>query len=289
MNGVIVAGGLGTRLYPATKFVNKHLLSVYDKPMIYYPLTTLILAGVKKICLVTNDQDLSSFRNLLGNGNQFGVEIQFEVQNKPAGIVDAFEKGINRFESSEGSFLILGDNIFFGNGLGRALSSISDFSKAKIWLKSVRNPSDFGVAVLSEDGLLNQLVEKPSSYISDLAVIGMYYFPSDVKRFIDEVTPSLRGELEITSLLQIYREELRIDWEVLPRANFWADAGNTDELFRVSNYVSLFQNQHEMLIGSPEEAALRIDNISIDEFTTLVEAMPNSLYKQYLQRIYMKH
>lgn len=254
MHGLILAGGQGTRLAPISSGVNKHLLPVFDKPMIYYPITTLMLAGVKQITLVCNPNDVENFSKLLGNGHEFGVSLDYRVQAVSDGIVGAL-KAAKTNNDGESLAVILGDNFFFGSGVGQSLSEAFNMQGALCIVKTVSNPSAFGVCLL-EDGLVVDIEEKPHSPKSNLAVAGLYFLDGSWSRRLDEVVPSARGELEITDLLAQFASEKALRARVVSRGTVWFDLGTVSDLFAASKFVEVIQRTSSTLVGSPHEASV---------------------------------
>jgi glucose-1-phosphate thymidylyltransferase len=282
MNGILLAGGLGTRLSPITQVINKHLIPVYDKPMIYYPLTTLILAGAREITLVSTAAGVPNFEKLLGDGSQWGIHIRYKVQEKAEGIAHGIEIALDGISATKGTLVILGDNIFFGPGLGRNISEVINSNKCQIWTQKVSRPEDFGVIELDELGKPMSIVEKPKEFMGNNAITGLYFFPSDLQKKIFNKEISERGEYEVTSLLSTYMSEARLTVNQLSRGVYWLDAGTVENLSQVSEFVKVVQTRQGQLIGSPDEAALRIGNISYAKFQANVNRMPESSYKEIL-------
>ena len=250
MKGVILAGGSGTRLYPLTKATSKQLLPVYDKPMIYYPLTTLILAGVNEVLIITRPEDLPSFKNLLGDGSDFGIVISFAVQEKPAGLAQA-PLIAERFLDGEGFCLILGDNFLYGSGLGRKLRDLDSLEGAKVFAYKVNNPGQYGVIELDSSGEPISIDEKPSTPRSDLAIPGLYFFDKNIVEICRRLKPSPRGELEITDALREYMYRGKLSVDVLPLGTAWLDMGSFDSLLEAGEFVHIVQSRQGILIGDP--------------------------------------
>lgn len=285
MRGILLAGGMGTRLQPMTLSTNKHLLPVYDKPMIYYPLSTLMLAGIKDITIITTTEGTQQFKKILGNGNQWGINLTYAAQDAPNGIADGINIALQGFSTRESVLVILGDNIFYGQGLGRnILNSIID-DKCVVWTQTVNNPEDFGIATLKNDGTIKSIVEKPKDNLGNLAVTGLYYFPSDIIDVVKLIKKSDRGEYEVTYLLNNYLERNLIEQENLSRGVYWQDAGNVESLMEASQFVRVIQMRQGLLIGSPEEVALRMGFITDSIFEIIVKGMKDSEYKQQLTRL----
>jgi len=285
MNGIILAGGRGTRLGPSTSSTNKHLLPIYDKPMIYYPLTTLILAGAKNIQILSTSEAIPAFRKLLGDGSQWGVRIGYSVQDEPSGIAEALSIVLADIILEQSALVILGDNIFYGQGLGRQISEVSDFSTCHIWTQKVRNPESFGVAEYSKDGNLLAIREKPVEYIGDSAVTGLYIFPKNIYSHVDGLVKSGRNEFEITQVLNKYIDLGQMSTHMLSRGVYWTDAGTIENLSEATSFVRAVQLRQGVLIGSPDEAAYQVGNVTKEGLMSLIEAMPESDYKLSLQRI----
>jgi glucose-1-phosphate thymidylyltransferase len=284
MIGVILAGGTGSRLYPNTAAANKHLLPIYDKPMIYFPLSTLIMAGIKDVVIVTNAESISSFKNLLGDANHLGIKLSYAEQPKSDGIVGALISAANTVKDSD-ALVILGDNVFFGGGFGATLERLSDNKSAKIWVKQVGNARDYGILSLDPKGRPVAVEEKPKSPKSNLAITGLYYFPEAFVSKLSEVSASARGEYEVTSLIEGYLREDLLEVKYLRRGTAWFDAGTSDRLFMTSDFVRIIQERTGQIVGSPEEITFRQGNISIDELKLLINRMPNSTYKMSLNEM----
>ncbi len=253
MKGIILAGGSGTRLNPLTTVTSKQLLPVYDKPMIYYPLTTLILAGIEEVLLITRPEDQASFKSLLGDGSKFDIHIQYAIQEKPAGLAQAPLIAEN-FLDGDGFCLILGDNFLYGPGLGRNLSNFNKADGATIFAYSVPNPSEFGVVTLDENSKPTSIVEKPENPNSNLAIPGLYFFDSRAVDICKSLAPSTRGELEITDLIRWYLENDQLSVNVLPIGTAWLDMGSFDSLLAAGEFVRLIQNFQQIPIGDPISA-----------------------------------
>jgi glucose-1-phosphate thymidylyltransferase len=276
---------MGTRLNPTTQAINKHLIPIYDKPMIYYPLTTLMLAGVREVCLVSTATGVSQFRELLGDGSQWGINLRFAIQSTPDGIADGIAVALSEYEKVEPVLTILGDNIFYGQGLGRHIADLSKGSKCMIWTQEVSNPEGFGIVTHKIDGTLESIVEKPRDKRGNLAITGLYFFPSNINELVGKTAKSLRGEHEITEILNSYLAMGAINSEVLSRGVYWLDAGTVENLIEASQFVRLVQNRQGQLIGSPDEAALRMNFITRQVFQEQVLTMNDSAYKEHLLSI----
>jgi glucose-1-phosphate thymidylyltransferase len=283
MRGVILAGGFGSRLYPTTKSVNKHLIPVYDKPMIYYPLTTLILAGAKNICIVSTSQGVEGIKDLLGDGTELGIEINYKIQEQPRGITDGINVALSSFVDYEPILVILGDNIFYGPGLGRAISEAVNPSKTTIWTQGVSNPEEFGIIAIDSQGQVTSIQEKPIDSESNLAITGLYYLSDDLPELIKNIAPSARGEIEITSLLEKFHYKNDLNVKLLGRGIYWTDAGTVENLSNASQFIKLVQTRQGNLIGSPHEAAYQTGLISKAKLISVIEDMPVSDYKNSLE------
>jgi glucose-1-phosphate thymidylyltransferase len=253
MKGIILAGGSGTRLNPLTTVTSKQLLPVYDKPMIYYPLTTLILAGIEDVLVITRPDDQASFRGLLGDGSKFDINIQYAIQENPAGLAQA-PLIAEEFLAGEGFCLILGDNFLYGPGLGRNLRNLNKTNGATVFAYSVPNPSEFGVVTLDDSGKPISITEKPKESESNLAIPGLYFFDADAVEFCKEIKPSSRGELEITDLIRRYLDADTLSVNVLPIGTAWLDMGSFDSLLAAGEFVKLIQNFQQIPIGDPASA-----------------------------------
>jgi glucose-1-phosphate thymidylyltransferase len=283
IQGLIAAGGHGSRLHPLTRSVNKHLLGVYDKPMIYYPLAMQILAGLRSITVVSSSREISRLSELLGDGSRFGISISYAKQDEQNGIVGAILAGLAVSQESK-TFITLGDNFFFGSGLVKVLSQ-HPTQGASIFTARVENPYQFGILEKTADGKISRIVEKPENTNSNLAITGNYIFDETLRERSLDLLPSARGELEITDLLNSYRlDGLLFDFD-LPRGVAWMDMGTPDDLAATSRLVETIQDRQGMLIGSPEEAAFRQDLITKAEFEELLCSMPESTYRSNLQRV----
>jgi glucose-1-phosphate thymidylyltransferase len=257
MKGIILAGGSGTRLWPLTAATNKSLLPVFDKPMIYYPLTNLMLYGIREVLIITNETQVPLFENLLGNGNQWGIEISYAIQDKPSGIAQAISIGQD-FIGSENFALILGDNLIYGPGIGRNLISQLSFPGATMTIYEVANPSEYGVAYLNQKDEVTQIIEKPLDGKSNWAIPGLYFLDCDSIELVKDLKPSPRGELEITELLRTYLHSSKLKTIKLPRGTAWLDLGNPRSLLDASEFIKSLQTRQGLLIGSPEETAWRM-------------------------------
>ncbi len=288
MKGIILAGGSGTRLYPLTKVTSKQLLPVYDKPMIYYPLSTLMLAGIQDILIISTPTDLPNFERLLGDGSQFGIHLSYKVQETPNGLAQAFVLG-EEFIGDDSVCLILGDNIFYGNGFGsmlrNAVNNTESRNHATVFGKYVSDPERFGVAEFEENGKVISLEEKPKEPKSNYAVVGLYFYDNRVVEYAKSLKPSARGEYEITDLNRIYLENGELDCQVFGRGFAWLDTGTVDSLAKASDYVKLVVEVQGIRISVPEEIAYY--NKWIDEKTLLeaAETYGKSPYGEHLRTI----
>ncbi|WP_110239730.1 glucose-1-phosphate thymidylyltransferase RfbA [Nocardioides gilvus] len=281
MRGIILAGGTGSRLHPITLGVSKQLLPVYDKPMIHYPLSTLMLAGVREVLVITTPHEAESFRRLLGDGSRFGIEITYATQPSPDGLAQAFTIGADHI-GGESVALVLGDNIFYGSGLGTQLRRFADVDGASIFGYQVADPRAYGVVEFDADGRALSLQEKPARPRSSYAVPGLYFYGNDVVAYARELTPSARGELEITDLNQRYLDEGRLHVEVLPRGTAWLDTGTFDSLNDASNFVRTVEGRQGLKIGAPEEVAWRMGFIDDAGLAERAEPLRKSGYGEYL-------
>jgi glucose-1-phosphate thymidylyltransferase len=284
MKGIILAGGTGTRLWPISEGVSKQLLHVHDKPMIYYPLSTLMLAGIREIAIITTEQDQPSFKRLLGDGSTLGINIEYFIQHAPNGIAEAFILCEN-FIGSSPVALILGDNIFHGQGVGRNLRNFSDPRGAHIFAYQVNNPQDFGVVVLNEDLSPMDIVEKPNNNPSNLAVPGLYFYNSEVSKMAKSVKRSKRGELEITSLNLMYLENKSLEVSVLSRGTAWFDGGTVKALHEATSYIKSIEERQGQKVGCIEEISWRNKWITDKDLKTKAEKYQNNEYGSYLNSL----
>jgi glucose-1-phosphate thymidylyltransferase len=283
--GIILAGGSGTRLYPVTQGVSKQLMPVYDKPMIYYPLSTLMLAGIRNVLLITTPQDVPRFAGLLGNGSQWGMNIQYAVQPSPDGLAQAFLIGKD-FLAGHPSALILGDNIFYGNDLVPLLTHASARQTgATVLAYHVQDPERYGVVEFDAQHRAVSIEEKPTHPRSNYAVTGLYFYDTEVCRIASEIRPSPRGELEITDVNRRYLEQGQLHVEVMRRGFAWLDTGTYDSLLSASSFIATLQNRQGLQVSCPEEIAFRQGWIAAAELQALVEPMQNSGYGRYLLQL----
>jgi glucose-1-phosphate thymidylyltransferase len=280
MKGIILAGGTGSRLWPVTKSINKHLLPIFDKPMIYYPLFTLMAADIRQILLITNSDSINSYQNLLGDGSHYGIEIQYASQDHASGIVDAFIIG-KKFIGQEHVALILGDNLFHGPMLGNFLSSYSNISGASVFAYHVNDPTGYGVVEISTEGEVLSLEEKPRTPKSNYAIPGLYFYDNSVVEVAKQIKPSSRNELEITDLNLSYLNEKKLAVNILLRGTVWMDMGTADNLFAATSYVKSVQERQGLLVSSIEEIAYRKGWISYSEFLAIASQFKND-YGSYL-------
>ena len=283
--GIILAGGSGTRLYPLTKVISKQLMPIYDKPMIYYPLSTLMLAGIKDILVITTPRDSESFQNLLGDGSQWGIKISYKVQPSPDGLAQAFIIG-EEFINGEGCALILGDNIFYGHDLSKLVKNATQKDDgATIFAYYVKDPERYGIVEFDKNRKAISLEEKPEKPKSNFAVTGLYFYDKNVVEYAKSIKPSARGELEITDLNKIYLEKSNLNVETLGRGYAWLDTGTHESLLQAASFVETVQDRQGLKIACPEEIAYNLGYINKDQLKELAKPLAKNEYGQYLLAI----
>ena len=282
--GIILAGGSGTRLSPLTKAVNKQLLPVYDKPMIFYPLSILMLANIREILMIVNPGQIENFKNLLGDGKRYGIKIKYKIQNKPRGLSDAFIIGKD-FIKKDNVALILGDNFFYGQSLTNKLEkSLSHNTGARIFLKEVKKPENYGVAKITKNKI-EKIIEKPKKFVSNYAITGLYFFDNKVCKYAKTLKPSRRGEIEITDLLEIYKKKHNLSFEHIGRGAIWSDAGKIDDLTNVSTYVESVEKVQGIKIACLEEISLFKKWINKNKIQENINFYGNCEYSNYLKKL----
>jgi len=285
MKGIILAGGSGTRLYPITKGVSKQLVPIYDKPMVYYPLSVLMLAGIQEVLIISTPTDLPRFKELLGDGSDLGMKFEYIVQPSPDGLAQAFTLG-EEFLDGDDACLVLGDNIFYGHGLtdllAKSVKNAETENKATVFGYYVKDPERYGVAQFNDNGDVTSIEEKPTNPKSNYAVIGLYFYPSDVVKKAKDVRPSHRGELEITTLNQDYLNEERLKVELMGRGYAWLDTGTHESLLEASQFIQTIENRQSLKVACLEEIAYEMGYISKEELLALAEPLKKNQYGQYL-------
>ena len=288
MKGIILAGGSGTRLYPITKGVSKQLVPIYDKPMVYYPLSVLMLAGIKEVLIISTPTDLPRFEELLGDGSDLGMKFEYIVQPSPDGLAQAFTLG-EKFLDGDDACLVLGDNIFYGHGLtnllAKSVKNAEKENKATVFGYYVKDPKRYGVAEFNDNGDVTSIEEKPSEPKSNYAVIGLYFYPSDVVKKAKEVKPSARGELEITTLNQDYLKENRLKVELMGRGYAWLDTGTHESLLEASQFIQTIENRQSLKVACLEEIAYNMGYISKEKLIELAQPLLKNQYGQYLMTV----
>ncbi len=285
MRGLLLAGGAGTRLSPLTRVVSKQLLPVYDKPMIYYPLSVLMLAGIRDILVISTPQDTPSYERLLSDGNQWGINISYAIQPAPEGIAQAFVLGAE-FIGSATCALVLGDNIFYGANLPAVLRKAATLKKGgRVFAYRVNDPERYGVATFDETGMVIDLEEKPQKPKSHHAVTGLYFYDNEVVDIARSLTPSARGELEITDVNKRYLEQGELRAEVLGRGMAWLDTGTHDSLLQASNFIASIQSRQGLMVACPEEIAFHMDYIDREQMSALISTMGDTEYAEYLRKL----
>lgn len=281
MKGIILAGGTGSRLHPITQGISKQLTPVYDKPMIYYPLSTLMLAGIRDILIITTPADQEQFKRLLGDGSRFGINLEYKVQPSPDGLAQAFILGAD-FIGNDPVALVLGDNIFYGPGLGTQLATYEQKDGATVFAYRVADPRAYGVVEFDEDFNALSIEEKPENPKSDYAIPGLYFYDSKVVEYARQIKPSPRGELEITDLNRVYLEQGKLKVEVLPRGTAWLDTGTFDSLADATNFIRTVQSRQGLSVGCPEEIAWRHGWLPDEQLREVATPLTKSGYGSYL-------
>ena len=285
MKGIVLAGGSGTRLYPATKSISKQIIPVYDKPMIYYPLSVLMLAGIKEILIISTPQDIHLYENLLGNGDDLGIKLEYAIQPSPDGLAQAFIIG-EQFIGDDNVCMVLGDNIFYGFDFSRTLREAAQLKDgAVVFGYYVNDPERYGVAEFDKNGKVLSLEEKPAQPKSNYAVTGLYFYSNDVVQKSKRLKPSKRGELEITDLNRLYLEEGRLSLKMMGRGMAWLDTGTHDSLLEASNFIATIENRQGLKIACLEEIAFRSGYIDKEQLLKLSEPLKKNNYGQYLIKI----
>ena len=282
--GIILAGGKGTRMSPLTKAVNKHLLPIYDKPLIFYPLSILMLSGIRDILIIVNKNELNQYKKIIPNGDNLGINIRYAIQERPSGLPEAFIIG-EKFIGNSNVSLILGDNFFYGQSLSKTLISCTKISKgAKVLLHRVSNPEKYGVAKVSGKKVL-KISEKPKKFLSDLAITGLYFFDNKVVNYSKKLKPSKRGELEIVDLLNLYRKKNQLNFDYIGRGGAWLDTGSIKDFYKTSSFVSAIENRQGLKIACLEEISLSKKWISKNQINKALEFYGNCEYSNYLKKL----
>ena len=287
MKAIVLAGGIGSRLYPVTKGLSKQLLPVYDKPMVYYPLSVLFLAGIKEVLLISTPQDINSYKRLLGNGSQWGITLQYKIQEQPKGLAEAFLLG-EEFIGSEPVCLILGDNIFYGNTLSEKLLNCIEISKSKasVFGYHVEDPQRYGVISFDNNGNAISIEEKPEQPKSNYAVVGLYFYPNSVIEIAKKIEPSSRGELEISNVNQVYLNQGKLHVETLGRGNAWLDTGTHESLLEASQFIETVEKRQGLKVGCLEEIAFEKGFISKEQLIAQAKTLNGTSYGEYLIKRY---
>jgi len=288
MKGIILAGGSGTRLYPLTKSVSKQMMAIYDKPMVYYPLSVLMLAGINEVLIISTPHDLPNFKNLLGNGDDFGIKLEYAEQPNPDGLAQAFIIG-EEFIGSDDVCLILGDNIFYGHGLTdllkTAVKNVTEDKKATVFGYYVQDPERYGVAEFDSTGSVISIEEKPAEPKSNYAVVGLYFYPNSVVNVAKSIKPSDRGELEITTVNQVYLADKDLKVELMGRGYAWLDTGTHESLLEASNYIQTIEKRQGLKVACLEEIAYEMGYITKQKLIELAEPLKKNEYGKYLLKL----